>query len=146
MTQRSNRTGRGGGHWGAPRCSRARRALPRSCEGCEFSLYRDTMKTSPRFFEGVDQFALEAHISRRWAPDRATFLEYGRLLALLRRAGLRVYDVSTGWCSNGEQMGIVPFAAESGYFRRRGGHCENILFARSAHRVPGAVERWPMLD
>ena len=82
----------------------------------------------------------------RWAPDTATFLEYGRLLALLRRAGLRVYDVSTGWCSNGEQMGIVPFAAESGYFRRRGGHCENILFARSAHRVPGAVERWPMFD
>lgn len=104
------------------------------------------MESAPGFFEGVDQFALEAHISRKWAPDNATFLEYGRLLALLRRAGLRVYDASVGWCSGGEPMGLLPFARDSGYYRRSGRHCENLLFARKHHRIAPQPRQANVLD
>lgn len=107
----------------------------RSCEGCEYSLYNDTMTHAPNFFEGVDQFALEIHLSRKWVPDEATFMEYGRLLALLYRAKLKLVDVSIGWCSGGEIMGLLPFVRNSGYFRRNYGHCENLLFARTHHFI-----------
>mmetsp|Transcript_26907 Transcript_26907/g.80342 ORF Transcript_26907/g.80342 Transcript_26907/m.80342 type:complete len:222 (+) Transcript_26907:2-667(+) len=119
--------GRGGGV-DAPAAPLA--VLKMDCEGCEYSLYADTVANNPLFFATVDQFALEVHLSLKWAPDNATFLGYGRLLALLRRSGHQLYDASADWCSGGEQMGLLPLVRGSGYFRRRRGHCENLLFAR----------------
>ena len=34
------------------------------CEGCEYSLYADTVAHNPLFFATVDQFALEVHLPR----------------------------------------------------------------------------------
>ena len=34
------------------------------CEGCEYSLYADTVANNPLFFATVDQFALEVHLPR----------------------------------------------------------------------------------
>ena len=90
------------------------------------------MTHAPNFFDRVDQFVLEVHLSRKWAPDRATFLDYGRLLALLRRSGHVLRHVQFGFCSGGEVMGLDPVVNQSGYYRRAGGHCENLLFAREA--------------
>lgn len=99
-------------------------------QGCEYALYRDTIAAAPRFFEGVDQIVLEVHLSRKWAADDATFLEYGRLLGLLLRSGHVLRHAQSGFCSGGEVMGLAPLVGSSGYFRRAGGHCENLLFAR----------------
>ena len=86
----------------------------------------------PRFFERVEQIAMEVHLSRLWAPNDATFLEYGRYLGLLRRAGFQLYDVSLGFCSGGEPMGLTDLVQRSGYrtARQGGQHCENLLFAQ----------------
>ena len=99
-------------------------------QGCEYALYRDTMEANPRFFEGVDQLLLEVHLSRKWAADDATFLEYGRLLGLLLRSGHTLRHAQSGFCSGGEVMGLAPLVRSSGYIRRAGGHCENLVFAR----------------
>ncbi|KAL1503540.1 hypothetical protein AB1Y20_012019 [Prymnesium parvum] len=104
--------------------------LKMDCEGCEYSVYRETMMLNPSFFASVDQVLIETHISRLWAPDDATFLEYGRFLALLLRENFTLFDVDLGYCSGGEPMGVTALARSSGYFQRRGLHCENLLFAR----------------
>ena len=65
--------------------------LKMDCEGCEMLLYNRTMAADPTFFDRVDQFAIETHISRRWIPDRDVMLEYGRLLALLLRSDFLLY-------------------------------------------------------
>ena len=88
------------------------------------------MAHSPRFFDQVDQFLLEVHLSRNWVADNGTFLQYGRLLALLARSGHVLRHAQTGFCSGGEIMGLIPLVVSSGYFRRTSGHCENLLFAR----------------
>jgi hypothetical protein len=110
--------------------------LKMDCEGCEHMLYNQTMRTNPHFFDSVDQFALESHISRRWIPNEATMLEYGRLLALLLRADFLLYDVVTSWCLNGEERGIISEMVSIGYFRRDHDHCENLLFAKARHHTP----------
>mmetsp|Transcript_47475 Transcript_47475/g.148487 ORF Transcript_47475/g.148487 Transcript_47475/m.148487 type:complete len:305 (+) Transcript_47475:51-965(+) len=69
--------------------------LKMDCEGCEYSLYADTVGQNPLFFSTVDQFALEVHLSLKWVPDNATFLGYGRLLALLRRSGRKSHSVKS---------------------------------------------------
>ena len=100
------------------------------CQGCEYRLYKDTMAQAPSFFERVDQIVLEVHLSRRWAADDATVIEYGRLLALLARSGHVLRHAQSGFCSGGEVMGVTPLVRSSGYLRRPGGHCENLVFAR----------------
>ena len=87
--------------------------------------------SNPRFFDYVDQFLLETHLSRKWAPDPATFLEYARLLGLLLRSGFVLRDAELAYCSGGEAMGVVELALSSGYFRRNSLHCENLLFVRN---------------
>ena len=106
--------------------------LKMDCEGCEYSLYNSSMADDPDFFSRVDQLILEVHLSQLWAPSNTTFLEYGRLLALLRRAGHALYDAQLGYCSGGEPMGVLPLVRSSGYMQRSGQHCENLLFSRTA--------------
>lgn len=107
--------------------------LKMDCEGCEFSLYNATRAQDPAFWQrSVDQFAVETHLSRRWAPTDAAFLEYGRLLALLRRAKHSLVHANAGHCSGGEPTGLAELVLASGYFRRQSGHCENLLFVRGA--------------
>jgi hypothetical protein len=40
--------------------------LKMDCEGCEYSIYTSVMEHDPNFFQRVDQFALEVHLSRVW--------------------------------------------------------------------------------
>ena len=55
----------------------------------------------PLFFDRVDQFALEVHLSEMWALNNAHFLNYGRLLALLIRSGFLLQHVYLDFCSGG---------------------------------------------
>ena len=95
-----------------------------------------------RFFERVHQLVLEVHLPRKYASNDAEFLEYGRFLALLLRAGHRVQSLETAYCGGGGQfMGLTPLVKESGYYKRYTGlsphqrprmehHCENLLFVK----------------
>ena len=98
----------------------------------EYSLYDDVMASGDlRFFDRVDQLALETHLSSVWAVSDAQFLMYGRLLALLIRSGLKLQHPQLQFCSGGEEHGsVVPLARSSGYLLRARFHCEDLLFAR----------------
>ena len=103
------------------------------------------MAHDPLFFDRVDQFALEVHLSEMWALNNAHFLNYGRLLALLIRSGFLLQHVYLDFCSGGEEDGsMVPLARSSGYVRRTHRptfHCENLLFARSRTSRGRGIER-----
>ena len=105
-------------------------------QGCEYQLYRDTFAVEPRFFERVEQIAMEVHLSRLWAPNDATFLEYGRYLGLLRRAGFELYDVSLGFCSGGEPMGLATFLEVSA-------DCFEAAL-NSVKNTPNKKANWPL--
>jgi hypothetical protein len=109
--------------------------VPARDPGCEYALYRGTVAEAADFFERVDQVLLEVHLSRRWAADDATFLEYGRLLALLGRSGHVLRHAQSGFCSGGEPTGTTSLVKSSGYLQRAGGHCENLAFARERGSV-----------
>lgn len=116
--------------------------LKMDCEGCEYSIYADVMRREPSFFERVEQVVLEVHLPRRFAPTDAAFLDYGRLLVLLLRAGHRLMHFEHAYCSGGSQFeGMTPLVAESGYYQRftslprerrprMENQCENVLFSR----------------
>ena len=113
--------------------------LKLDCEGCKYSLYRDIITHDAAFLHRVDQLVLEVHLSRTWAPTDGVFIEYGRLLGLLRRANFVVFDARFGHCSQGQPLGLTPLVYKSRYYdmtpRRkdntsRNRHCENLLFAR----------------
>lgn len=127
--------------------------LKMDCEGCEYSVYEDVIKYEPRFFERVEQVVLEVHLPRQYAPTDDDFLQYGKLLALMLRAGIRLQHREPAFCSGdpGQWSGITPLVSKSGYYRRYTGlqdnakpriqkQCENLLFARPPSR-PSLAER-----
>ena len=113
------------------------RACTLARTGCEFELADDVIKYSPRFFESIDQLAIETHLARTWMGNNGTLMKYGRLMALLQRAGFVIQDVSLNVCGIHGNKPVLPLNFESGYQRRT--HCgaapsclpcENLLFAR----------------
>mmetsp|Transcript_13577 Transcript_13577/g.59276 ORF Transcript_13577/g.59276 Transcript_13577/m.59276 type:complete len:311 (-) Transcript_13577:399-1331(-) len=113
--------------------------LKMDCEGCEYKLYEPIMKHDPKFFERVDQLAIEVHLSKALGmASRQDALEWGRTLVLLERAGHQLQDVSIGSCAAvDEKTGTADLMAEVGYANKENldpgnrGHCHNYLFARA---------------
>mgnify|MGYP006093067287 CR=1 FL=1 len=131
----------------APRPTRRVALLKMDCEGCEYRLYDEVANEADwTFFERVDQLVLETHLPRKYAANDDEFLQYGKLLALLVRAGHRLESLEAAYCGGGGQfMGLTPLVAASGYYRRHTDqpplgngkirtelHCENLLFVRRA--------------
>ena len=110
--------------------------LKMDCEGCEVLPFNHTMQADPAFFDRVDQFALEVHISQRWMPNERAVLAYGRLLALLLRSDFLLFHATTSWCSYGEERGLISQLVSWGYFQRESDHCEVLLFAKARHDDP----------
>ena len=110
--------------------------LKMDCEGCEVLLFNHTMQADPGFFDRVDQFAIEVHISQRWMPNERAVLAYGRLLALLLRSDFLLFHATTSWCTYGEERGLVSQLVSWGYFQRESDHCEVLLFAKARHDDP----------
>ena len=54
--------------------------LKMDCEGCEYALYDHAMEHDSLFFERVDQFVIEAHLSRKWAADWKSLMAGSRLV------------------------------------------------------------------
>ena len=107
--------------------------LKMDCEGCEYVLYESIVRRDPTFFKRVRQFAVEVHLSRLWIRSTHEMLQYGRLLALLKRAGLTVQHARLDHCGPAhEALGTIPELTSSGYYTPGTGHCQNLLFARAS--------------
>jgi hypothetical protein len=105
--------------------------LKMDCESCEYAIYPTVFAVDPHFFESVDQFSVEAHITNNFMRTHEDFLNYGKLLALLRRAKLQLVSASLNWCGPiNEATGCPPWLAEYGYPCSQFHQCHNFLFAR----------------
>lgn len=105
--------------------------LKMDCEGCEYSLYDSAIEDDPNFFEKVDQFALEIHISKFWIKTQKTLLDYGKLLVLMERAGLKLAHSELTECAPiHENYGCPQDLLDLNYPCRKGIMCQNFLFAR----------------
>ena len=104
--------------------------LKMDCEGCEYSIYKDIMKHDPYFFEKVDQFAIEVHLSKQWMRSDYELIQYGKLLHMLFTFGFKLQHVMTTHCAPvHEGTGLLKSLTDTGYYSNTG-HCENFLFAR----------------
>ena len=108
-------------------------ALKMDCEACEFYVARDVLAHDPTFFERVDNFSFEVHVSKFFMDSVETMLGYGRLLVLLERANLRYVHSEIAPCwSEHEKLGCLDELLALGYPCARGITCQNILFGRAA--------------
>lgn len=105
--------------------------LKMDCEGCEYALYREVVKTDPTFWGRVDQFVVEVHVGKMWLKSKAELIEYGRLLDTLLSNGFHLHGLRVDHCSpQHEAFGLLPALLESGYHDGKRGYCENMLFAK----------------
>lgn len=111
--------------------------LKMDCEGCEYALPRDVLREDPAFFQGIDQLAIEVHVSRQWLDNDKTLYYLGVLLELLDQAGLRLQVAQLTECGKPhEQRGcheqLVQRGLPCGWNNdtQEGYSCHNYLFAR----------------
>ena len=108
--------------------------LKMDCEGCEYLVYREIMSTDARFFDRVDQFVVEVHLTRSLGLvsfDDAIAL--GQLYALLGKSNLTLRHASVDHCARSDEATGVIAAVQGAsvdYFRDGEGMCQNLLFAR----------------
>ena len=109
--------------------------LKMDCEGCEYSLARDIEEYNVNFFENIDQFVVELHISKRWIRTPQHLINFGKLLYLLDHANLQFVDASIGQCApHDEAHGCPQELLDIGYPCGSGKMCQNILFAKDLLR------------
>jgi hypothetical protein len=105
--------------------------LKMDCEGCEYSLARDIEEQDSRFFEYVNQFVVEFHISKRWIETSQHLLNFGKLLYFLEKADLHLIDASLDGCApQDEAFGCPQELLDIGYPCGPRKMCQNILFAK----------------
>ena len=105
--------------------------LKMDCEGCEYSLARDIEEENLQFFENVNQFAVEVHVSKRWMETSEYVLYYGKLLYFLEQANLRLMYASIGSCAPyDEALGCPQELLDVNYPCGSGKMCHNLLFAK----------------
>ena len=68
------------------------------CEGWEYSLGEDIALEDPQFFQSVDQFPAEVHVSQTWLDTEDALHSRGLLLLYLETAGLEVQHADVGPC------------------------------------------------
>lgn len=66
------------------------------CEGCEYSLGEDIALEEPQFFQNVDQFPVEVHVSKTWLNTEYALHSLGLLFLYLETAGLLKRRVKKG--------------------------------------------------
>jgi len=108
--------------------------LKMDCEGCEYALAEDILQEDPTFFDHVEQFAVEIHVSRVFMTSPQHGLNLGRLFLLLERSGLQLIEALLGPCGPPhETSGCTAELVESGYPCGPNLMCQNLLFARAQH-------------
>lgn len=125
--------------------------LKMDCQGCEYAIASNVLKDDPKFFHKVDQFALRAHVDKRFLATQEHLHEYNRLLQLIDEAGLKLMDARLTGCGEDKDWTkfrppIVGLARQS-HFIRESVHesclpelmstgyecslnCQNFLFVR----------------
>lgn len=105
--------------------------LKMDCEGCEYALAEDILLEEPDFFHGVDQFAIELHVSQKWLNTESQALRLGQLYQLAKEAGLSVADTHFGGCNpTDEAAGCLPLLHDVGFPCESRMMCVDVLFAR----------------
>lgn len=106
--------------------------LKMDCEGCEYSLAEDVAVEDPHFFDHVDQFAIEVHVSKNWLHSEDALRSLGMLYRYLEDAGLELQHAEVLGCDpKHEQMGCMAELEEMGYPCGLGKSCHNYLFAKA---------------
>lgn len=107
-------------------------ALKMDCEGCEYALARDIQKDDPDFFEHVLQLNIEFHAPVNFQTSDEHVYAMGRLMRLLKLAGLTLVHVDDGKCGPSDQdKGCRQLYLDSGLTCEFG--CRSYLFSRLNH-------------
>mmetsp|Transcript_20278 Transcript_20278/g.28894 ORF Transcript_20278/g.28894 Transcript_20278/m.28894 type:complete len:304 (+) Transcript_20278:99-1010(+) len=77
--------------------------LKMDCEGCEYALARDILQEEPDFFDHVDQFSFEVHLTKVWIQDTESLYYFAFLFKLLHDAGLKLQHSVMGSCSGRDE-------------------------------------------
>lgn len=113
--------------------------LKMDCEGCEYSLGEDIVSEDPFFFQSVDQFPVEVHVSKTWLDTEDALHSLGLLYIFLESAGLELQHAAIGPCHpDHEKPGCMDELLQMDYPCGSGKSCHNYLFARSAKAIAAA--------
>ncbi len=112
--------------------------LKMDCEGCQFALARDVAVLDPFFFNRVDHFLVEVHISKTWIKDEIHVHYLGLLyhMHMLFNSGFQLSDATillTGCAPADEAPGCPPGLRNVDYPCEMGKMCHNYICFRN-HR------------
>jgi len=106
--------------------------LKMDCEGCEYSLARDVVEDDPDFWNHVQQFAVELHVSKFWIKNDDYVHNLALLFLQLEKAGLIISHFQQTGCSpKHEEYGCADQLIQSNFPCQKKGMCLNILFAKA---------------
>ena len=110
-------------------------SLKMDCEGCEYAIYPWLVNEEPNFFDFVDSFAIEVHISKHFMTSVDDFWNYAKFLAMLKRAGLELVHSKFGECSYIHwKGGCIPEVYEVKYPCDMEIACQMFTFGRRVRR------------
>lgn len=106
--------------------------LKMDCEGCEYAIVRDLfIFQEPRFFQSVEQFAFEAHVSKAWASTDEHVHYLGLLFHVLFREGFELVRWKVGGCYRPHEMlGCIETLANTSFPCGRRKMCHEYTFSR----------------
>lgn len=105
-------------------------ALKMDCEGCEYSIAKDILENDPDFFNFVDQFTIEIHVTNAFVLSHTHLHNYALLYKLLRDKGFRLAGGELTSCGAKEAPGCPEYLKRMGYPCNRDNMCQNFLFSK----------------
>jgi len=123
--------------------------LKMDCEGCEYALYSDNLKTNFTMLDTLEQFVIEVHLGQGFMKSDKHFWAYAGLLRVLFEHDFQIVDSELGGCSwldarlgcnekmtkygcvGGKRADNVSMNVEGG------NTCQNILFSKVYSRTLG---------
>jgi hypothetical protein len=103
--------------------------LKMDCEGCEYALIKDVAQEDLNFFDRIDQFSVEIHLSTKWIRSNEHINNLGLLYHVLFSAGFELIHKDITHCAPEDEATGCPDVLKSmGYPCHA--HCHNYLFAR----------------
>lgn len=112
--------------------------LKMDCEGCEYAIVRDIIKFRHyRFFQKVQQFTFEAHVSQNFMKSKRHLFYFGMLMHILFKEGFHLVKYEIGACAPvdedkgcREELSSVSFPCGNTKM------CHEYLFARVSDAMP----------
>ncbi|KAJ1417675.1 hypothetical protein B484DRAFT_400741 [Ochromonadaceae sp. CCMP2298] len=82
--------------------------LKMDCEGCEYAIVPDLVRSNPDFFKSVTQFAVEVHLSRNWIKSPQHTFNLGMLFHILFKEGYYLVAADIGACAPADESKGCP--------------------------------------